>query len=125
MFCGKKHVLFGKPDAKIRHAEIEKAAHAQRGYVSLDQAPEKQRGFSYSARAHSIEGLAHLVLSGHYLAFLPEHYADQWVSCGLMRSVKADEYAYVSQYEIMRRKSAARTPAELKFFDFVRAAAGA
>ena len=123
LFCGEKHALFRKPDAKITRSAIEKAAHAQRGYVSLDQAPEKQRSFTYSARAHSIEGLAHLVLSGHYLAFLPAHYADQWVAQGMMRSVKPDEYAYVSQYEIIRRKSAARTPAELKFFDFVRAAA--
>lgn len=121
LFCGKKHPLFAKRNAKITRSDVENADHAQRGYVSLDQAPEKQRSFSYSARAHSIEGLAHLVLSGHYLAFLPAHYAEQWVSRDLMHSVKPDEYAYVSQYEIMRRKSAARTPAEVKFFDIVRA----
>ncbi|MDA7949808.1 MAG: LysR family transcriptional regulator, partial [Hyphomicrobiaceae bacterium] len=123
LFCGEKHPLFRKKDTDISGRDVRSSMHAQRGYVSLDQTPEKQRAFTYTARAHSIEGLAHLILSGHYLAFLPAHYAEQWVEHDLMRSVKPDEYGYVSQYEIIRRKSAARTPAELRFFEFVMAAA--
>lgn len=119
LLCGRKHPLFDKPGAKITLKEIEKAQHAQRGYVSQDQLPENERNFNVTARAHSIEGLAHLILSGKYLAFLPVHYAHQWIKQGEMKAIRSRDYRYSSQYEIIRRKSAPRTPAEIKFFDIL------
>lgn len=104
-------------------AIIEAADHAQRGYVSADQLPENERNLNFTARAHSIEGLAHLILSGQYLAFLPVHCAEQWTVKKQMRSLLPDLYAYESTYEVIRRKSAARTPAEVKFYDLLMAIA--
>lgn len=122
LFCGKKHPLY-RQAPKIDLAAIEACEHAQRGYVSADQLPENERNLNFTARAHSIEGLAHLILSGQYLAFLPVHYAEQWTAKKQMRTIRPELYAYDSTYEVIRRKSAARTPAEVKFYDLLMAMA--
>ncbi len=119
LLCGRKHPLFSRPRGKVRRADIEAAEHAQRGYVSIDQMPDNEKDFNFTARAHSIEGLAHLILSGQYLAFLPKHYADQWTSKNQMRALLPKMYDYQSTYEVIRRKSAPRTPAEVKFYDLL------
>lgn len=119
LYCGSGHPLFHVPERELSPGLISQCSHAQRGYVSYDQLPENEKHFRFAARAQAIEGLAHLILSGQYLAFLPVHYAQNWVSRGEMRSLLPSEYAYASQYEIIRRKSAARTPAEKKFFELL------
>lgn len=119
LYCGCGHQLFGVPENELSPQQISQYSHAQRGYVSYDQLPENEKHFAFTARAQAIEGLAHLILSGQYLAFLPVHYAQGWISRGEMRSLLPSEYAYTSQYEIIRRKSAARTPAEKKFFELL------
>lgn len=124
LYCGHKHPLFKKNKRSITITDVESSKHAQRGYVSMDQAPEKQRTFTYTARAHSIEGLAHLILSGQYLAFLPTHYAQQWVSEYRMRSILKAEYSYESIYEIIRRNRTSRTPAETKFYNLMQSILG-
>jgi DNA-binding transcriptional LysR family regulator len=115
LFCGSQHPLFKMPSKRISVAEIESFPHAQRGYVSQDQLPDNERNLQFRARAHNIEGLAQLILSGRYLASLPKHYARQWVRSGEMRSILPEKYQYTSVYELIRRKSAARTPAEVRF----------
>jgi len=119
LYCGQDHPLFDRDDLDISVSDVENADHAQRGYVSYDQLPENERQFNHAARAQNIEGLAHLVLSGQYLAFLPVHYADQFERNGKVRPLLSDTYSYTSCYEIIRRKSAARTPAERKFHELL------
>ncbi|BBD41499.1 LysR family transcriptional regulator (plasmid) [Aminobacter sp. Y103A] len=120
LYCSDTHPLFKIPDSELTEEMISSVDHAQRGYISDEQLRDKERGFRYSARAQNIEGLAHLILSGRYLAFLPEHHANIWVSTGRMRPLMAQEYAYCSYYEIIRRKAVPRTPAEKKFFELLR-----
>ncbi|WP_051927579.1 LysR family transcriptional regulator [Ruegeria halocynthiae] len=115
LFCGQFHPLFGRDDAHISVEDIEGHSHAQRGYMSFDQLSEKERSFQYTARAPSIEGIAHLILSGEHLAFLPVHYAQSFVKAGKMRQLMRDSYGYVATYELIRRKSVPRTPAEKQF----------
>lgn len=123
LYCGANHPLFSVPNEELSPEEIAQHAHAQRGYVSFDQLPDNEREFVYTARAQNIEGLAHLILSAQHLAFLPVHYARNWLATGQMRSLLPSSYAYTSLYEVIRRKSAARTPAEKKFFELLQATA--
>lgn len=119
LFCGRGHPLFDTGDKKITMQDVESFPHAQRGYVSFDQLPDNERRFKYSASAPNIEGLVHLVLSGQYLALMPIHYAAQFLKDDKLRPIMADKYGYESKYEIIRRKAAARTPAEKKFYELL------
>ena len=80
LYCGAGHPLFAMAEGDLTAELIAGHHHAQRGYVSFDQLPENERPFTYTARAQAIEGLAHLILSGQYLAFLPVHYASNWTA---------------------------------------------
>ncbi|MBT8154699.1 LysR family transcriptional regulator [Epibacterium ulvae] len=119
LYCGQGHPLFDKNEDDITVTGVSSYPHAQRGYVSVDQMAENERSFIYTARAPNIEGLAHLVLSGKYLAFLPTHYASKFQEQGAIRPILNEEYEYGSCYEIIRRQAAARTPAEKKFHELL------
>jgi LysR family transcriptional regulator, transcriptional activator for bauABCD operon len=121
LYSGVGHPLFDQDESVTTVDSVERFDHAQRGYMSVDQLPEKEKNFNYTARAQNVEGLAQLILSGRYLALLPVHYASSWVGRGLMRPVLPRVYAYSFQYEIIRRKSAPRIPAEKKFFELLMA----
>ena len=115
LFAGREHPLFRMCDDNISIDEIAKCSHAQRGYVSLDQTPDLHRSFNFRARAHNIEGLLHLILSGEFLAFLSTHYAERWVKAGTIRSIKPEMFAYTSTYELIRRKASQETAAASVF----------
>lgn len=44
-------------------------------------------------------GLMH-ILSGNYAVFLPIHYANQYVQCGLIKNVEQNTYRYTSQVSV-------------------------
>jgi DNA-binding transcriptional LysR family regulator len=120
LYCGREHPLFSVPDRELNPNLIAQFHHAQRGYVSYDQLPENEKPFNFTARSQTIEGLAHFILSGQYISFLPVHYANNWVASGEMRALLSSEYSYLSRYEIIRRKAVARTPVEKKFFELLK-----
>ena len=124
LYCGDGHPLFARPEAEIDRGLVAGYEHAQRGYVSTAQMPEPHRGLNFTARSYNIEGLAHLVLSGYFLAFLPCHYAEQWVQKGRMRVILPELYGYESRYEIAWRKSEMPMAATLQFIDCVRQVTG-
>lgn len=119
LYCGVGHEFFDKPDNEIELEDIARAKHAQRGYVSYEQLPDQHRSFNYTARAHNIEGIAHLILSGDYIGFLPNYYAEYWIKRNQMRSIHDNIYRYISRYEIIRRKATQKTPAESIFYDLI------
>ena len=89
LYCGAEHPLFAADARQLTLERIAEQAHARRGYAIATgygslfaQAP--------IATAYSMEGLAHLILSGRYVSFLPKHYAEQWASAGQMRALRPD-----------------------------------
>jgi DNA-binding transcriptional LysR family regulator len=50
--------------------------------------------YQHSATAYHDEGIAHLILSGEFIGYLPEHYASYWVDKGLFKSILPQEYSY-------------------------------
>ncbi|HEY9042649.1 MAG TPA: LysR substrate-binding domain-containing protein [Rheinheimera sp.] len=40
------------------------------------------------------EGIAHLILSGKFIGYLPEHYASYWVDKGLFKTILPQQYRY-------------------------------
>ncbi len=123
LFCGRNHPLFKAAKTALSDAVIAAAEHAQRGYVTMAQMPRLHREFNFTARSYNIEGLAHLVLSGGYLAFLPRHYAEKWVKSGELRSLRPSRYAYNSSYHLAWRKAELIMPTTRQFLKIARAMA--
>lgn len=105
LYCGAGHPLFRRADESIALEDLTAAAYAGRGYpeeaLPLQLKPE--------TTSDSMEGLAMFVLAGRYIAFLPTHYALQWVERGLMRPIKPRRFAYRSQFHAVTRKAGVPT----------------
>lgn len=105
LYCGASHPLFRRTDASITLEDVSVAAYAGRGY------PEETRPLALRPEtiSDSMEGLAIFVLSGRFIAYLPTHYALQWVERGQMRPILPRRLAYRSQFHAVTRKAGAPT----------------
>lgn len=105
LYCGASHPLFRRTDASITLEDVSAAAYAGRGY------PEETRPLALRPEtiSDSMEGLAIFVLSGRFIAYLPTHYALQWVERGQMRPILPRRLAYRSQFHAVTRKAGAPT----------------
>ena len=57
-----------------------------------------------TATASDREGIAFLLLTGHYIGYLPDHYAAQWVTSGRMRALDPARYYYDLVLSAVTRK---------------------
>lgn len=58
-----------------------------------------------------------LILSGAFVAYLPSHYAEQWVARGEMRALLPKQLSYQSLFEVVTRRSAAQLAPVQAFLD--------
>ncbi len=92
LYCASKHALFNVPDDEISEEDLLGERYVNRGYLEFLDEFQQQPEFSNShSISQHIEGLALLVLSGHYVATLPVHYAENWVKAGKMRLLKPEK----------------------------------
>ncbi len=98
-YCGATHRLFGMADEKITPAVLARYPVVARGYWATRDVrhlnSERQ-----TANVNNMEAGARLILSGAYLGYLPEHYAQGWVQAKQMRAVLPQELGYVAPFEI-------------------------
>lgn len=102
LYCSSEHPFFLSPvpdDTAIRQA------HAIfPNYRITDEAHRWLGQLHCTAKASDREGIAFLILSGHYIGFLPDHYAATWVARGQMRAIRPDEYRYSTPLSVVVRK---------------------
>jgi DNA-binding transcriptional LysR family regulator len=73
--------------------------------------------FSASASSYSMEGLAFMILSGRFIAYLPSHYAAPWVARGEMQPIRPRRLSYQSLFEVAVKKGTQQTPALQAFLE--------
>jgi DNA-binding transcriptional LysR family regulator len=106
LYCGRDHPLFARPAEEIGRADLLSASYAGRDYLE-DLRP---LNLFAVANSYSMEGLALLVLSGRFIAYLPSHYAAAWVAKGEMRPLLAETLSYQSLFEVVVRQGHSRSP---------------
>jgi DNA-binding transcriptional LysR family regulator len=85
LYCASGHPFFSRIDAELRPDEIAAANYASWDYVEDIDGWKSPYPFREAASSPSIEGIAYLVLSGRFLAYLPTHYARDWCERGQLR----------------------------------------
>jgi len=107
LYCGQRHRLFGQSNVAAEH--IAQQCMVSRGY--WNQAELIRHGFCHSAATvETMEAQLILVLSGAYLGYLPEHYAQPWVERGELRPLCKTAFGYQSPFFLMLRKGRTREP---------------
>lgn len=93
LYCGRGHPLFdlkpGEPADIQRCRYVARAYNLDRDLAAIGAAMGQ---VVHKASVENMEAEAHLILSGQFIGFLPEHYAAQWVATGRMRTIDPDRY---------------------------------
>ncbi len=91
-----------------------------RGYWS--QAELARHGFKHSAATvESMEAQLILVLSGAYIGYLPEHYAQPWADKGDLRVLLPATFGYQAPFSMILRRGRSREPLIQTFRDLLKA----
>lgn len=106
LYCGHNHPLFNCAEADVQLQEVLSCA----AVLATGVLPDAARAFSQqmlgAATATDREGIAFLILSGEYIGFLPQHYAQRWVSEQRMREVMPRHFCFDTPYAAITRKGA-------------------
>lgn len=105
LYCSTEHPLF-TADATQQPADwnaLRAYAFAGLGYHSPNMELSLQVQLARAATGYDQESIATLILSGCFLGFLPDHYAERFVHTGRMRAVQPDTFNYrCSFFSIVR-----------------------
>ncbi len=105
LYCATGHPLFDLPSPDINPQKVRESRYVGIGFHSPNMEASHRLGLDRHATAHDQEAVAHLVLSGRYIGYLPEHYAETFVSKGKMRVLLPETFEYVCQFSAIVRRS--------------------
>ena len=120
LYCGAGHPLFGQMDSEFSLQDVRQYKYAGIGFHSPNMEVSHRLNLKRSADAYDEEALAVLILSGRYLGFLPDHYAQQFVESGAMRRVRPEEYHYESIHAVIVRRTPQPSRLVQEFLDCLR-----
>ena len=93
LYCGQGHPLFDGKPSQVNKL-LEAAEVITSNYMRDKEVRNDGLNYQNSATAYHDEGIAHLILSGAFIGYLPEHYANYWVDKGLFKSILPEKYSY-------------------------------
>ncbi|MBD9372753.1 LysR family transcriptional regulator [Rhizobium sp. ARZ01] len=98
LYCAAGHTLFDMPDAALTVELLEAQSFAGRTYMLNETICGVK--FNWAAATPHMEGTLLLLLSGAYIGFLPDHYADEWVRDGRLRLLAPNRMTFEDMFHI-------------------------
>ena len=105
LYCGARHPLYGQAHAALTWESLRAYQFAGLGYHSPNMELSHSTRLPRKATGFDQESIATLILSGRYLGFLPDHYAESFERQGLMQAVLPAQFHYRCQFVSVLRKS--------------------
>ena len=122
LYCGAGHPLFGAQDERIDIETVRQHRIIARGYW----AARDIRIFAIAAphaTVTNMEAEAHLISSGAYIGYLPDHYARQFGDT--MRPLRPDLFSYRAKFQIATRQEWETRPATKAMIELLQQALAA
>jgi LysR family transcriptional regulator, transcriptional activator for bauABCD operon len=104
LFVGTGHPWFNSRERKREWSDLASQDLAGLDYHSPNMELAHSRGLKRAASASDQEGVAHLVLSGGFIGFLPDHYAECFVREDRMRAVCPKVLNYRCRFSVIHRR---------------------
>ena len=111
LYCGDLHHLF---KARPTRGEIETSAFVVRPYANNRELQYFKKA-RVRAHAANMEAQAAFILSGEFIGYLPEHYADHWVRRGEMRALMSPATRIVRPFVIVTKSDMPGSPLQRMF----------
>ena len=105
LYCAAAHPLFGQDHSALTWEALRAWQFAGLGYHSPNMALSHSARLPRKATGFDQESIATLILSGHYLGFLPDHYAAAFERSGQIQAVQPAQFFYRCQFVGVLRKS--------------------
>jgi DNA-binding transcriptional LysR family regulator len=105
LYCGARHPLFGQDHAGLDWDGLRAWQFAGLGYHSPNMELSHGARLPRKATGFDQESIATLILSGRYLGFLPDHYAEAFERQGQMQAVQPALFFYRCQFVSVLRRS--------------------
>ena len=115
LYCGMGHAFFNASHAALDWDALRRHPVAGLGYHSPNMELSHQARLTRAATGLDQESIATLVLSGRFLGFLPDHYAEAFERQGRLQAVRPDLFHYHCQFVSLLRRSPAPSRAALLF----------
>jgi DNA-binding transcriptional LysR family regulator len=107
LYCGAAHPLFEAGATDLTWERLRSHDFAGLGYHSPNMEIAHRERLRRDATGFDQESVATLILSGRFLGFLPDHYAEGFVRAGQMRSVQPGLFRYACRFSGITRRSPA------------------
>ncbi|MBZ9612400.1 LysR family transcriptional regulator [Rheinheimera maricola] len=109
LYCATGHPLFDCHEQDINKL-LARAEMITSNYLRDKERRNDNLNYQNNATAYHDEGIAHLILSGKFIGYLPEHYASQWVDKGRFKAILPQQYCYQIPVVLITSKNHANTP---------------
>ena len=105
LYCAPGHRWFTGLSTPPSWDDLRSTLFAGLGYHSPNMDLSHQFRVPRKATGFDQESIATLILSGKYVGFLPDHYAEAFVRTGRMRAVNPALFTYPTRFEAILRRS--------------------
>lgn len=106
LYCSKEHELFYIDDTQISPAILKQHNSVLPAHEQTAEIKALHHKLRPSASATDREGVIFLILTGRYLGYLPDHYAQRWINEGVIRAILPARMSYVTRFSIITKKGA-------------------
>lgn len=113
LYCSARHPLFQAKSLHEVQRLLRNAHFAERKYLSETMQAPLSKDMKITASAHQIECILLLILTGHFIGYLPDLFAHRWVETGQVKRIDGHEQSALVETVIKQRKS---TPLVLNIF---------
>lgn len=117
LYCGCDHPLFKSKHAHLDWKALRKYKFAGLGYHSPNMEASHRAGLRRAASGLDQEAIALLILTGRFLGFLPDHYAEGFERKGQIRAVRPEVFKYECDFVCVTRRSPSPARAAETFRD--------
>lgn len=104
LYCAVGHPLFYADNATLDDARLAQQEAIAPTFRLPGDVQDHYQALTCTASASDREGIAFLILTGRYIGYLPDHYANAWVQKGRLRALKPDSKFYDLNLVTVTRK---------------------
>ncbi|WP_105199037.1 LysR family transcriptional regulator [Pseudoalteromonas sp. T1lg10] len=109
LYCAAGHPLFDCEPSAVSDL-LADAEVITSNYMRDRESRNDGLNYQNSAIAYHDEGIAHLILSGKFIGYLPEHYARHWVDKGGFKAIEPEVYRYTIPVVLITSKNNSASP---------------
>ncbi|WP_296129757.1 LysR family transcriptional regulator [Pseudomonas sp. Ga0074129] len=104
LYCAVGHPLFYVDDQQLDDARLNTQEAIAPTFRVPPEVQSHYQALNCTASASDREGMAFLILTGRYIGYLPDHYAQAWVQQGRLRVLKpASRFYDISLASVTRK----------------------